>query len=474
MATKDVQKILRVGIIQNGRIIEERLLRNRETVRVGQQLKNTFVIASTKFPQSHPMFEVKGGKYVLNLSDDMGGRVQVGDGVFDAEQLKKTGKAKKGSNGWAIDLSDRARGKVTLGDVTLLFQFVNPPPLRVLPQLPANMRGGLLLFLASVMGLSSGFVASLSLSAFLQIGTALWLVYMVPPAPRTSGLEAMESRFVRVMLEEPEEPEEVEAPELEESEDGDEVAEEAEETEETTAPDPEPEQEEVAQASNDEPETRTREEIREEAREVVQQQSALAAFYGGGDDATGPTLGFTEAVTNRRAEETLRNQTALGANAGNGIVSSTGIGTSSGAEGEVRRGTVDSGGSSVAAQAETRQVERREAATVTARVRSQAPQSRGTGTLDESNLRDVLRRRQRDIQRCYERALAQNPELRGRITVQFTVGTDGSVSDARLPENGLNDDVGNCILGRVRRWRFEPPSGGTVTVRRPYLLEPGG
>lgn len=471
MATKDVQKILRVGIIQNGRIIEERLLRERETVKVGQQLKNTFVIASTKFPQSHPMFEVKGGKYVLNLTDAMGGRVQMGDGVYGADQLKSTGKAKKGSNGWAIELSERARGKVTLGDVTLLFQFVNPPPLRVLPQLPANMRGGLLLFLASVMGLNSGFVASLSLSAFLQIGTMLWLIYMVPPAPRTTGLEAMESRFVRVMLEPEPEEEEPELPDPEPVDDGeaDTVVEDDPDPVVVDAPDPEP----TPEPQQQEEPTRTRDEIRERPSETVVQQSALAAFYGGGEDAQGPALGFTESVTNRRAEDTLARQTAIGENAGTGIVSNSGIGTSAGAEGEVRREAVSQGGSSVASNARVEAAPQQAAATVTARIRERPAQTQGTGTLDEGNLRDVLRRKRRDVQRCYERALATNPELRGRVTVQFTVGADGSVSDARLPENGLNDSVGNCILGRVRRWRFDPPSGGTVTVRRPYLLEPG-
>ena len=269
------------------------------------------------------------------------------------------------------------------------------------------------------------------------------------------------------MTEEPEvlEPEETEPTEA--TEDGDAPADEVEE-EPTEVAQAEPE--EAPEAG--EPETRTRDEIREEARTVVRHESALAAFYGGGDDATGPALGFTDALTSRRAEEVLRNQTALGANAGVGIVSSTGIGTSSGAEGDVRRAAVDTGGSAVAAAATTERSERTEAAEVRPRVRARDAETRGNGRLDQSNLNDVLRRRQRDIERCYERALAQDPSLSGRLTVQFTIGADGAVTDARLPDNGLNDSVGNCVLGRVRRWRFDPPDGGTVTVRRPYLLEP--
>ena len=178
------QKILRLGIIQNGRIVEERLLRSREKVTVGQSLTNTFVIASTAFPQSHVAFDVKGGKYELQLLEGMSGRVLLADSVHDLDALKQSGKAKRSGSGWSVELSDRARGKVTLGDTTILFQFVNPPPLRVLPQLPANMRGSLLLFMTSVMGLSGGFLGSMVFSAVSQIGAVLYLVWMVPPAPR--------------------------------------------------------------------------------------------------------------------------------------------------------------------------------------------------------------------------------------------------------------------------------------------------
>ncbi|MFT5991945.1 MAG: TonB family protein [Bradymonadia bacterium] len=472
MATKSVERILRVGVIQNGRIIEERLLTSKQPVTVGQKLKNTFVIASNKFPAQHTLFDVKSGGYQLVITDSMEGRVQVGDQVYDMTQLKQSGKAKKASGGYAIEINDRSRGKVSIGDVTLLFQFVTPPPLRALPQLPANMRGGFLLFMATVMGLSGGFLTSLVFSFVLQVGATLWLVYMVPSAPRSRGLEDLPDRFVQILSEEPEAPDEPPPTDLDDAEDG-EVVEEPEAEVEVVAQREEPQQEQAEQAPAEQ-ETRTRDEVREEAQQIVRTESALAAFYGGADDATGPTLGFTDSLTDRTAEEVLANQTALGENAGVGIVSNSGIGTSSGAEGEVRRAQVDSGGSSVAANAETTRTERAEAPAPTPRVRAQSEQVRGSGSIDSDNLRSVLRRRQRDITRCYERALAQDPGLRGRITIQFTVGSDGSVSDARLPDNEVGSSAGNCILGRVRRWRFEPPSGGTVTVRRPYLLEPSG
>ena len=98
MATKQArEKILRVGIIQNGRIIEERLLRNREAVSVGQKLTNTFVIASNAFPPSFSMFDIKGGKYQLNYTGKMSGRILLAKSVHDLKSLQKSGKAKASS-----------------------------------------------------------------------------------------------------------------------------------------------------------------------------------------------------------------------------------------------------------------------------------------------------------------------------------------------------------------------------------------
>ena len=52
-------KILQIGIIQNGKIVEERLVRQRENVTIGQSTKNTFVVpASNALPRTFTIFEL--------------------------------------------------------------------------------------------------------------------------------------------------------------------------------------------------------------------------------------------------------------------------------------------------------------------------------------------------------------------------------------------------------------------------------
>ena len=57
-------KILRIGIIQGGRIVEERLVRKRENITIGQSAKNMFVVLSDALPRNWLLFEASGTGYV--------------------------------------------------------------------------------------------------------------------------------------------------------------------------------------------------------------------------------------------------------------------------------------------------------------------------------------------------------------------------------------------------------------------------
>lgn len=461
MATQTNTKILRVGVIQNGRIVEERMVRTREAVTVGQKLTNMLVVASDAAPATITLFDVRGGKFFLQVTEKMTGRVSIRDGVTDLATLRAGPGAQRSGDTYSIELDERSRGKVMVGDATILFQFVSAPPLRALPQLPSNMRGSFLSFIGNVTGLTGPFLAIMVASLVLQGGGMAYMVLLVPPPPRTGNLAQVPDRFVQIMRppEEPPEPVELEPSDTEPGEDPTEVA---------VADEPEQaaERAEVPEA------TRTADTIREEARTQVIQQSALGALYASAD-GVGPALDLVRSTSNLTAADVIQNQTARGAG-GSGIVSSTGVGTSSGAEGTVDRAQISNSGSEIAQSATVGANTGAEAVEVRVNIRGLDPRTAGSGRLDDANLQSVLRQRNRDIQRCYERGLARDPNLAGRFMLEFTIGDDGRVTDARLAQNELGEEVGTCIVGAVRRWRFDAPDGGTVTVRRPYILQSGG
>src|SRR5689334_2712550 len=128
-------KILRIGIIQGGRIVEERLVRKRENITIGQSAKNMFVVPSEALPRNWLLFEVRGNRYVAHFSDGMDARIAVGNEIISLAQLRQTGKIQKHGASWTMPLDERSRGKITLADMTILFQFVTPPPQQPRPQL---------------------------------------------------------------------------------------------------------------------------------------------------------------------------------------------------------------------------------------------------------------------------------------------------------------------------------------------------
>src|SRR5579859_466635 len=134
-------KVLRIGLVQGGRVIEERIIKQRTTVTIGQSEKAMFVIPAQNVPSQFKLFELIGSDYYLNFLDSMTGRVALQTGITDIAALR--GQAKRVGNAYQVKLTEEARGKIVIGETTFLFQFVAPPPPQPRPQLPLAVKGGL-------------------------------------------------------------------------------------------------------------------------------------------------------------------------------------------------------------------------------------------------------------------------------------------------------------------------------------------
>src|SRR5580698_9451950 len=132
-------KVLRIGLVAAGRILEERIVKQRTSVTVGPSEKSTFVVQA-QLPPQFKLFELIGGDYHLNFLDGMTGRVALASGISDLTSLK--GQAKRVGSAYQVRLSEEARGKIVIGETTFLFQFVAPPPVQPRPQLPLSVKGG--------------------------------------------------------------------------------------------------------------------------------------------------------------------------------------------------------------------------------------------------------------------------------------------------------------------------------------------
>src|SRR5688572_22496103 len=108
-AQESLPKILRIGIIQGGKIVEERLVRKRDNVTIGQSAKNMFVVpASNDLPRTFTIFELTAQGYALNFSAGMDGRIAFDVNVAPVTLAQLRAKAQRRGDVFHVQLSDRA------------------------------------------------------------------------------------------------------------------------------------------------------------------------------------------------------------------------------------------------------------------------------------------------------------------------------------------------------------------------------
>ncbi len=98
------------------------------------------------------------------------------------------------------------------------------------------------------------------------------------------------------------------------------------------------------------------------------------------------------------------------------------------------------------------------------------------GGLSKDVIAKVIKRHQNEIKFCFEQELQKNADLSGKVAVAFTIDPAGAVADASVAETSLNNsNAENCMLSRIRRWKFpEPQGGGVVSVTFPWIFKPAG
>jgi hypothetical protein len=450
-------KILRIGIIQGGRIVEERLVRKRESITIGQSAKNMFVVPSDALPRNWLLFEVNGNQYVAHFSDGMDARIAVGNEIISLAQLKQAGKIQKRGASWVLPLDERSRGKITLADMTILFQFVTPPPPQPRPQLPASVRG-------SITSEVDWFFTTIAAISFLF--HFLFVIYLRNVDwPRKPDIEAIPDRFVR-MYQKPKEEKKVEVKKVDEAKKEDEKKPEKKKgnEEEKKAAKKELTPEEKARLA----EEKARLDAERRARLAEQVKSTgllkLLGAKADGDGSIADVLGKGD--VDRDQEKAFQGVGGVGVASANDQLR----GIKSGGSGSGRVATVGGlrGGGSIAgggtgeAAAEKR---------VTGVVKSEAPAV--DGELDPAMVAKEVKSRLRAIQNCYERALKRTPNLSGKVVIHWTITQAGTVSGVDVEQDTLGDaEVASCIKSLIARWRFPAPSGGSVDVSFPFVFSP--
>ncbi len=466
--SKKEEKILRVGIIQGGRIIEERLLRKRAPVSVGWSPKNTFVLPGSKLPKSFTLFDVKGSSYVLNFRDDTKGRLSIAGEVLDMGDVKRHRLVRKKGSSYQIPLDSKARGKIVLGDVTLLFQLVAPPPLPPKLKLPASARGG---WFKSI---DWNFVGICVVSAFLQVVPVSFIVLHDWPEPKRT--EMIPDRFVSLIVDVPKEkkPKKQEIKQGEGQMEGEEKA--------SKKPRKKPrkgdQRKKATAQKQQDPEAAARAAAarKRALAKKVRGKTLLRFITAKAADGESGTAGIVDTLAQGAARSRI-DEAFAGAM---GVATATAgsqrarHGGAAATAGEGKVAGIESLGSTTAHKT-IKGTGRRKERRVRANIKVSGPSKTfGTGRMSPDQIAAAVRRRIKAVKSCYERELKKDPTLKGKIVIQFTIGEVGRVISSRIASSTMKSSaVGNCILARLRRWRFPKPEGGSVTVSYPFVFFPG-
>ncbi len=95
------------------------------------------------------------------------------------------------------------------------------------------------------------------------------------------------------------------------------------------------------------------------------------------------------------------------------------------------------------------------------------------GPDDGNGMKDQIARkiagRAQSVKACYEAALRDNPDVSGKIRVNFTVGTAGTVTDVQV--SGAQGGLADCIEGKFRAIRGLPILTEAKAFNQTFLLQ---
>jgi hypothetical protein len=435
VATQTGPKVLRIGLVQAGRVIEERIIKQRTSVSVGQSEKSTFVVPTPNIPPQFKLFELIGSDYYLNFVDGMNGRVALATGISDLAALR--GQAKRVGPAYQVRLTDEARGKVIIGDVTFLFQFVAPPPPQPRPQLPLSVKGGL----ASQIDWTLTIIAAFSFMFHFGFIGAMYSDWLDPVVNEDNIASLID--MTKNLPPPPAEDKPDQASDQTSNQPS---------KQESKKPD-------SGQKTNATPGKISDQRAAALANEAQAMQMQMLAAFGGTTAVQGALnrsdvpVGDLSAVAQSAAGVT---------NTGGDLHLAAGGGaTIPGQHGSLNQlGSGTGGGGGTAGNERVVQGPKGDAQTGS--ISTSAPVANAEATI--ARLRPGFRS-------CYNKGLSNDPSMAGKLVLAIKIAPNGDVTSVtKAGGSGLSSDVEQCIIRKAKNATFDAPGGSGSTVQVPVTF----
>lgn len=437
MAAQKQSKVLRIGIIQGENPVQERLIKAKESVTIGESQKNTFVIPKGSLHASEfTLFKATPKGYALNFTDQMTGKISSGGTLVTLKKALEDPSIEKKNGVASVPLTEQDRGKITIDNITVLFQFVTPPP--AVPVQTVDFRPRLIEEDDPV------FLGFLGIWSALGVILAIW-VWNTEPQEYT--LDDLPDRFVQIVRQ----------------------------------PDPVPVVTEQVADVGKQPEKKVEAE--------TEGQKAMKGAKTDVDKAKGEAQRKSELIANSalllkfvgtKGEskgglvQNLWSDSEQGLGDIDRALSQAGGATGDAADASTRIG--NAGGNGAAELGEVSQIGGGQSGVDSVVVKVKPRVSAGTGDIttssgDENSVKSIVKRYTGQLQYCYERLLKVDPSLEGRVEVGWTVSGGAVTGTPYIIANTTgNAELADCVVKKIRRWEFPDDVDGDVSW--PFAFTP--
>ncbi len=446
------ETVLRIGLVHESRLLSDRIYHLGETVTIGAGKNDTLVLDAEDYKGPSATFDIgKDARVRVKLPNKSGLRLASDGAPINEEEAVRKGIAKRGADGVELSVGLKSRGRVSLGPYTLLFQVIRRTV--TVPQMPrATLFGQIAAPLMNDPVWSISFLVSVLLIGSIVAQAVIFQSTTGKYLKKQHLEEFLSHDTYEVLIEEKEEPE----PEKETVDIKSEQAKKEEQKEIKKEVKKKKEKPQQTAEKQVDPEERKR-----NARKVVSKRTIAGAFmdksgmasklFAAGGEGEGTVVAKTFGGGGDEADGGPGGGLKLaGGGGGGGTIEKV----AGGRKGFGKRSSADT---KVKAKKREKRV----------KISLSAGSLGGSGQ-GKSGVSRVIRRKNSAIRRCYEAALRNNPSLSGKVKVQFTVGTAGTIT--RVNVIGASGEFASCIKKKFARVRGLPLLSSPQSFSQSYVF----
>jgi hypothetical protein len=434
-------RYLRIAVLWNDTLTTETVIRRGKSATVGEKKADLLVPETAGLGNKFPMFVKGDGCSALNLEGigpHVSGKLHLNGREISVEEARKTigHKVNIGSGDWGV---------IDLGPCAIYFQALGHDD-----RLPP---GGF------IRNLESSILTALLFAVTLHLGFLIAAFVLWTDDPTFAEID-LSDRFMKVIVEEPKAEIELEEEEEEEETIEEDVGKKAGGEEGKFGEEDKIEKSKVPKRDG---------ELVDKVKDVGIHKALGSDILGRGpmQNVFGDKTGFDSKLNAAMSGS----DGSLNVGNGTGGMGLRGTGSGGGGQGFGRihgMGRIDTGGGRGVRARLGGKAKRKKRARV---------RVRGGGFSGFCKQKDILRvvnRRKGGIQFCYEKELARNPSLSGKVTMGWAIGLDGKAFRVVVQGSTLRSKtVEGCMRRNISRWRFPKPEGGMCQVRFPFVFSGG-